>query len=68
MTNIDETQYRAEWATKLHKSPSEIYVPLALRDPEPSVPSVNPGPPPRHGVVTGTDPVEITWDEEVPGA
>ncbi len=35
MTNIDAEQYRTEWATKTGRAPSEIYVPLALRDPEP---------------------------------
>lgn len=45
MTNIDAAQYVAEWASKTGKNPSEIYVPRALRDPEPERPSADEAPP-----------------------
>lgn len=38
MTNTDANQYRAYWATATGKNPSEIYVPLALRDEPPADP------------------------------
>ena len=39
MTNTDAAQYAAEWASKTGKNVSEIYIPLALRDPEPARPA-----------------------------
>ena len=30
----DESQYRDEWAGLTGRSPSEVYVPAAIRDPE----------------------------------
>lgn len=35
MADTDADQYRAEWAGLTGESPARIYVPAALRDPEP---------------------------------
>lgn len=35
--NRHEAAYRKEWATLTGKSEREIYVPVALRDPEPEL-------------------------------
>lgn len=57
MTDTDADRYRAEWSARTGRSPSEIYVPLSLRDPAPTPEFYGvPGTPSGDGDATGGGP------------